>query len=101
MVRQVIKAEVLVGIGFAIADYMGTSDVPENEAMLAEAISILEGLREVVHSAEREAIYDEEGLAIPNPRLVALARVIDLQTHTRLLEITRHLCSTSLINSAK
>lgn len=97
MVRQVIKAEVLVGIGFAIADYMGTYDVPENEAMLAEAISILEGLREVVISAERQAIFTEEGLAKPNPRQVALAMVIDLQHHTRLLEITRHLCSTSLI----
>ena len=51
----------------------------------------------MVISAEREAVFSEEGLAIPNPRLVALARVIDLQTHTRLLEITRHLCSTSLI----
>jgi 4-hydroxyphenylacetate 3-monooxygenase len=95
--RQVIKSEVLVGLSFGIADYMGTYDVPENRAMLAEAVSILEGLREVVINAERQAIYSEEGLAIPNPRLVALARVIDLQTHTRLLEITRHLCSTSLI----
>ena len=76
---------------------MGTYDVPENQAMLAEAVSILEGLREVAINAERQAIYSEEVLAIPNPRLVALARVIDLQTHTRLLEITRNLCSASLI----
>jgi 4-hydroxyphenylacetate 3-monooxygenase len=95
--RQVIKSEVLVGLSFGIADYMGTYDVPENRAMLAEAVSILEGLREVVINAERQAIYSKEGLAIPNPRLVALARVIDLKKHTRLLEITRHLCSTSLI----
>ena len=97
MVRQVVKAEVLVGISFGITDYMGTYDVPENRALLAEAISILERLRALVLGAERQAVFTEEGLAVPNPRMVALARVIGLQTHTRLLEITRHLCSTSLV----
>ena len=97
MVRQVVKAEVLVGISFGITDYMGTYHIPENQGLLAEAISILEGLREVLVAAEQQAIFSEEGLAVPNPRMMALARVIDLQTHTRLLEITRHLCSTSLV----
>ena len=57
MVSQVVKAEVLVGISFGITDYMGTYDIPENQGLLADAILITEGLREVVVAAERQDIF--------------------------------------------
>jgi len=92
-----VKGEALVGICFAITDYLGTRELPENQAMLAEAVAGLESLRTVIRTAEQNPIFSPDGLAIPDPLQVALARVIDLQTHARLVEIVRHICSSSLI----
>ena len=65
--------------------------------MLAEAVAALESLRTVIRTAEQNPSFSAEGLAIPDPLHVALARVIDLQTHARLVDIVRHICSASLI----
>ena len=97
MLRQVVKAEAMVGICFAVTDYLGTRDLPHNQALLAEAVAALESLRTVIRSAEQSPVFSAEGLAIPNPSQVALARVIDLQTHARLVEIVRHICGSSLL----
>jgi aromatic ring hydroxylase len=97
MLRQVVKAEALIGICFAITHYTGTQKTPANQAMLAEAVAALESLRAVIRKAEQEPVFTDEGIAIPNPTYTALARVIDLQTHARLIEIVRHICASSLI----
>jgi 4-hydroxyphenylacetate 3-monooxygenase len=97
MLRQVVKDEALVGICFAVTDYLGTRDQPENQALLGEAVAALEALRTVIRAAEVDPVFTDEGVAIPNPEKTAVARVIDLQTHTRLIEIVRHICASSLI----
>jgi aromatic ring hydroxylase len=97
MLRQVVKDEALVGICFAITDYLGTRDQPENQTLLAEAVAALEALRTVIRAAEIDPQFTDEGIALPNPEKTAVARVIDLQTHARLIEIVRHICASSLI----
>jgi hypothetical protein len=97
LVPHLVKDEAMIGICFAITDYLGTRELPENQAMLAEAVAALESLRTVIRSAEQHPTFSPEGLALPDPVQVALARVIDLQTHARLVEIVRHICSASLI----
>ena len=97
MLRQVVKAEALVGICFAVTEYMGTQATAENQALLAEAVAALESLRTIIREAERNPVYSADGLAIPNPEKVALARVVDLQNHARMIEIVRHICASSLI----
>jgi len=97
MLRQVVKDEAMIGICFAVTDYLGTRDQPENQALLAEAVAALESLRTVIRAAEANPVFTAEGLAIPNPEKVAVARVIDLQTHARIVEIVRHICASSLI----
>jgi len=97
MLRQVVKVEAMIGICFAITDYLGTRDVPQNREMLAEAVAALEALRTIIRVAEETPVMTEDGLALPNPEKVALARVIDLQTHARVVEIVRTICGSSLI----
>jgi 4-hydroxyphenylacetate 3-monooxygenase len=97
MLRQVVKDEALVGICFAVTDYLGTRDQPENQALLGEAVAALEALRTVIRAAEADPAFTDEGVAIPNPEKTAVARVIDLQSHARLIEIVRHICASSLI----
>jgi aromatic ring hydroxylase len=97
MLRQVVKDEAMVGICFAVTDYLGTRELPQNQAMLAEAVAALESLRTTIRVAEQHPIFSAEGLAMPNPVEVALARVIDLQTHPRIIDIVRHICASSLI----
>lgn len=99
MMRVLVKAEAMIGICFAVADYMGTRKDPHVQALLGEAVAFAESLRAVVLDAERRPVFSSEGLAIPNPRQVALARVIDLQSHARLVEIVREICGTGLITS--
>jgi aromatic ring hydroxylase len=97
MLRQVVKDEAMIGICFAVTDYFGTRDQPANQALLAEAVAALESLRTVIRAAEADPVFSAEGLAIPNPEKTAVARVIDLQTHARIVEIVRHICASSLI----
>src|ERR1700730_16908145 len=51
MLRQVVKDEALVGICFAVTDYLGTRDLPHNQALLAEAVTALESLRTAIRAA--------------------------------------------------
>jgi aromatic ring hydroxylase len=97
MIRILVKSEALLGICFAAADYLGTRDQPHVQALLAEAVAGVESLHALARRAEENPIYSAEGLAIPNPRAVAAGRVIDLQTHARLIEITRQICGAELI----
>lgn len=99
MLRVLVKAEAMIGVAFAAAEYLGTRDQPHVEALLGEAVAFVESLRTVIRDAEKHPVFSADGLAIPNPAQVALARVIDLQSHARLVEIVRELCGTSLITS--
>jgi 4-hydroxyphenylacetate 3-monooxygenase len=99
MLRVLIKAEVLVGIAFAASESLGTRDEPHVQNMLGEAVTFLLTLRTVLRDAEQRPMFTGEGLAMPDPSQVALARTLDLQSHARLVEIVRLICGTALITT--
>ena len=73
LIRMAVKAEVLAGIGAAIADYLGLSKQPHVQLALCELIGYAETLRAFIYAAERDPLLGP-GLLIPNPTPITLAR---------------------------
>ncbi|HLY66292.1 MAG TPA: 4-hydroxyphenylacetate 3-hydroxylase N-terminal domain-containing protein, partial [Chloroflexota bacterium] len=96
-IRVVVKTEALAGIGFAVTDYLGTRGAPNVESMLADVVAHLETLRSLVEAAEQQPVFTAEGLAMPNPLQVMLGRILTLEQHQRILDITRELCGSSIL----
>jgi 4-hydroxyphenylacetate 3-monooxygenase len=96
-IRVTVKTEALAGICFAITDYLGTRHAPHVESLLADVVAHLETLRSLVRAAEQEPVFTAEGLAMPNPLQVMLGRMLTLEQHQRMLDITRELCGSSIL----
>ena len=97
VVRMLTKAEVLLGICLAIADYLGTSKAPHVQLGLADAICYVEALRALVHEAERNPVPSASGLALPNPTQVTVARIYGVEREPHILHVVRELCSSGVL----
>jgi 4-hydroxyphenylacetate 3-monooxygenase len=96
-IRVVIKTEVLAGICYAITDYLGTRNTPRVEDLLADVVAHLETLRSLVKASEEQPVFTSEGLAMADPLQVMLGRILTLEQHQRMLDITRELCGSSIL----
>jgi 4-hydroxyphenylacetate 3-monooxygenase len=94
---MVAKAEVLLGICFAMADYLGTGQVPHVQEGLADAICYVDTLRALMHEAERHPVPSTSGLALPNPTQITVARVYGVEREPRILQVVRELCSSGVL----
>lgn len=97
LVRAAIKAEAVVGLCFAISEALGTRKAPPTEALLAEVVAHLASLRTFITAAEKNLVFNAEGLAIPNPTQVLLGRIHSLEQHSRLLDVLRAVCGSSIL----
>lgn len=97
LIRAAIKMEAIAGICFSATDYLGTRQAPTVEPLLAEVITHLETLRLAIQAAEEHPRMTAEGLALPDPRAVAIGRILSIEQHPRMLDIVRELCSTSIL----
>jgi len=97
LIRAAVKVEALAGICFAVTDYLGTRRAPQVEPLLAEVVTHLETLRAFIRAAEEHPIINREGLALPDHDQIALGRLVALEQHERMLNITRELCGASIL----
>ncbi|HEY7066247.1 MAG TPA: 4-hydroxyphenylacetate 3-hydroxylase N-terminal domain-containing protein [Chloroflexota bacterium] len=97
VVRMAVKAEVLLGLCLAMADYLGTGKVPHVHEGLADAICYLETLRALMHEAERNPVRSASGLALPNPTQITVARIYGVEREPRILHVVRELCSSGVL----
>jgi aromatic ring hydroxylase len=97
LIRQAVKAEALAGICIAMADYLGISNQPHAQVVIADAIGYLETLRAFVFSAERQPVFSTFGLASPNPTQTILGRIHGIERHPHILQLVRELCSSGLL----
>lgn len=97
LTRMAVKAEILCGIGAAMADYLGTAGQPQTQDLLCELILYAETLRAFLYKAEHEPVPSISGLALPDPTQVLLARTYSMQHHPRILQIVRDLCGSGLL----
>lgn len=97
LVRQAVKAEVLVGLCAAIAEYLGLTTQPQAQNNITEVIGYLETLRAFLFAAEQQPIYSTYGHAIPNPMYTNIGRIHAMENHVQILHRVRELCGASLL----
>jgi aromatic ring hydroxylase len=97
LIRQAAKAETLLGIAVAVADYLGITDQPPIQSAIADLIGYLETLRAHLFAAERQPITSKFGLAIPNPVHTIQGRIHYMEHHGRILQLVRDVCGSSLL----
>ena len=91
LVRLVVKAEVLLGICAAMAEYLGTSKQPHVQIALADAIVYMETLRAFIHAAETNPIRSQSGLTLPNWTPAQVARIFSIEGYPQMLQLIREL----------
>src|SRR3954452_294733 len=97
LVRMVTKADVLLGICFAIVDYLGTGTQPRVQTALADAICYAETLRSLMHEAERNHTLSTSGLPQPHPTQVAVGRIYAVERQPHIPHPVRGLCSSNIL----
>ena len=99
LVRLAVKAEVLLGICAAMAEYLGTSKQPHVQIALADAIVYMETLRAFIHAAEMNPIRSQSGLTLPNWTPAQAARIFSIEGYPQMLQLIRELCGSGILMS--
>jgi 4-hydroxyphenylacetate 3-monooxygenase len=97
LIRMACKAEVLAGIGAALADYLGKEDQVPVQLMLCELYSYAETLRAFITAAEADPVDSKTGLIIPNPTQITLGRIYGVDRQPQILQVIRELSGSGLV----
>jgi 4-hydroxyphenylacetate 3-monooxygenase len=97
LIRMAVKAEALLGVAVAVTDYLGTAQVPQVQAGLADMICYVEVLKALVHEAERTAGPSVSGLVVPHPSRVLAGRVFAVEHEPHVLQVLRQVCSSGIL----
>jgi 4-hydroxyphenylacetate 3-monooxygenase len=95
--RMAIKAEVLLGTGVAIADYMGSTKTPAVQAALFDMTAYLETLRAFLTAAEAQATTTPTGMMLGNRQQLILGRIYGVDHLPKILQRLREICGSSLL----
>lgn len=97
LIREVVKAECILGVCAAVAEYLGNTKIPDTQQALYQIICYAETLRAFLDSAESRSVRSFSGLAAPNPKQVLLGRLHFMENHARILEQARQICGAGLL----
>ena len=95
-VKNLAKAEFVLGIASLMAEAIGRTELPAYQQMLGEIVDAVETERAFLRAAEADAITDESGFVHPNPDILSTARTISL-SYPRLIEILQLIGSSGLM----
>jgi aromatic ring hydroxylase len=99
LVRLAVKAEVLLGICAAMAEYLGTAKQPHVQLALADAIVYMETMRAFIHAAEMNPVRSQSGLTLPNWFPAQAARIFSIEHYPHMLQMIRELCGSGILMS--
>jgi aromatic ring hydroxylase len=99
LVRLAVKAEVLLGICAAMAEYLGTSKQPHVQIALADAIIYMETMRAFIHAAEMNPVRSQSGLTLPNWTPAQAGRIFSIEGYPQMLQLMRELCGSGILMS--
>jgi 4-hydroxyphenylacetate 3-monooxygenase len=96
-VKNLAKAEFILGVASLLADSIGRSGMPAYQQMLGEIVDAVETERAYLRAAEADAITDERGFIHPNPDIMFTARNYFPKVYPRLIEILQLIGSSGLM----
>jgi 4-hydroxyphenylacetate 3-monooxygenase len=96
-VKNLAKAEFILGVASLLADSIGRAGLPAYQQMLGEIVDAVETERAYVRAAEADAITDDRGFVHPNPNIMSTARNYFPRIYPRLIEILQLIGSSGLM----
>ncbi|MBM4260712.1 MAG: 4-hydroxyphenylacetate 3-monooxygenase, oxygenase component [Deltaproteobacteria bacterium] len=96
-VKNLAKAEFILGVATLVAEAIGRIEMAEYQRMLGEIVDVVETLRAYIRSAEADAITDEHGFVHPNPNIMSTARNYFPKAYPRIVEILQLIGSSGLM----
>jgi len=95
--KNVVKCEFILGLANLMVQILGSSELPQVHAMMAEIIENLEITKSLLRSAEVDAELDEWGVMCPVDVKLMVARQQFMNMYPRMGEILHLLGSSSLM----
>ncbi|HVO94019.1 MAG TPA: 4-hydroxyphenylacetate 3-monooxygenase, oxygenase component [Terriglobales bacterium] len=96
-VKNLAKAEFVLGVASMVAEAIGRTELPAYQQMLGEIVDAVETERAFLRAAEADAITDEHGFVHPNPNILSTARNYFPKIYPRLIEILQLIGSSGLM----
>lgn len=96
-VKNLAKAEFVLGVASMVAEAIGRTELPAYQQMLGEIVDAVETERAFLRAAEADAITDENGFVHPNPNILSTARNYFPKIYPRLIEILQLIGSSGLM----
>ncbi len=97
MVKNLVKAEFLLGLASLVTEAIGTDQFPHVQGLLGEMVDDTQALWAFIRAAEAEAAPGDGGLLVPDGQLLLSARNVFPRVYPRLVEILQLLGSSGLM----
>lgn len=97
LTRLSVKADLFVGIGQLVLDVLGTANIPQVRAYLAELICYAQTLKAFVLAAERLATPSENGVLTPDVNMLTAGRLHSIEHYPRIIHTVQELCGQGLV----
>ncbi|MDE3074056.1 MAG: 4-hydroxyphenylacetate 3-monooxygenase, oxygenase component, partial [Chloroflexota bacterium] len=97
MVKNLVKAEFILGLAGLMTEAIGTDQFPHVQAMLGEITDHVQTLWAFIRAAEAEAQPREGGIWVPDLQLLLSGRNYFPDVYPRLIEIVQLLGSSGLM----
>ncbi|MGH7962764.1 MAG: 4-hydroxyphenylacetate 3-monooxygenase, oxygenase component [Candidatus Binatia bacterium] len=97
VVKNVAKAEFLLGVACLVVDAIGATEFPHVHEKIAECIINLELMKACLRAGEADAALDRWGVMCPHRPPLDVARNVFPKMYPRMVEILQLLSSSSLM----
>jgi 4-hydroxyphenylacetate 3-monooxygenase len=97
VVKNVAKAEFLLGVACLVVDSIGATEFPHVHEKIAECIVNLELMKACLRAGEADAALDRWGVMCPHRPPLDVARNVFPKMYPRMVEILQLLSSSSLM----
>lgn len=96
-VKNLAKAEFLLGVVLNVTDSIGVSVFPQVQNYITEMINAVEFLRATLRASEVDCVSGPNGTVLPNPEPLWTARLMFPEIYPRLVEILQIVGASGLV----
>lgn len=97
LTRLAVKAELFVGAGQMVLDYLGTGKIPAVQMMLGQLVEYAQTLRAFVTAAEALAVPTEGDVMRPDVGMLTAGRLYSIENYPKIIHILQELCGQGLV----